>query len=224
MIFYKMSRFVSRFWNEIDATDVGGAVILVAVLFVLGLESSAIGVLLGIVVGVPIVRAAGDATDLEIGPALAGLVLGSFVVVAGVYGHLSGDHWLGSALVVIGAWICLDSVDRWRGTDFDTNPSEDDISNEELFQIGEYNRWLLEELREADRPLTADEIRSRTGLTEDDFERLLEIHGESGPIERVGNGYTIDETDMGAVAFVRNLVRTVGSRVLRPFRLFRPSG
>lgn len=98
------------------------------------------------------------------------------------------------------------------------------MSSDELYRYGEYNRWLLEELRTADRPLTAAEIRSRTGLTEDDFERLLESHGESGPIECVGNGYVIDESEHGAVAFVRNLVRTVGGRLLRPFRVFRPAG
>ncbi|WP_226040902.1 hypothetical protein [Natrinema sp. DC36] len=79
--------------------------------------------------------------------------------------------------------------------------------------------WLLEELREADRPLTKTELCNRTGLLEDDFERLLEIHGESGSIERVGNGYAIDESEMG----IGGVARMVGRRLLRPIRLIRPA-
>ena len=59
---------------------------------------------------------------------------------------------------------------------------------------------------------------------ENDFERLLEMNGESGPIDRVGDGYVIDESELGAVAFARILVRAIGGRLLRPFRLFRPAG
>lgn len=249
-------QFVSRFRNEINAADVGGAVVLVAVLSLLGLESTAIGVLLGIVVGVPLVRAAVDATDLDLGPGLAGVVLGALVATVGVGGLLDGNPWFGWALVAIGCWICLDGIDKQRhglavgdattgetvsdvattadkttagaatenGTPTDGTTEDDDISTDELYRLGEHNRWLVDELREADRPLTAEEIQSHTGLTEEDFERVLEVHGESGPIERVGNGYAIDEDDLGTGAFVRNLVRTIGGRILRPFRLFRPTG
>lgn len=217
-------RFAARFRDEIDATDLVGAVVLVVVLSLFGLESTAISILLGIVVGVPLVRATVDAAGLDIGPVLARVVLGSIVIVAGVYGFLSGDRWLGPALAVVGAWIVLDGIDAWRNGGAPGETSEDDISNGELFLLGEHNRWLVETLREADRPLTAAEIQSRTGLTDADFERLLETHGESGSIERVGNGYAIDENEMGAVAAVRHVVRTVGGRLLRPFRLFRPSG
>ncbi|WP_436347625.1 hypothetical protein [Natronorubrum sp. FCH18a] len=219
-------QFAARFRDEIDATDLVGAVVLVAVLSLFGLESAAISILIGIVVGVPLVRATVDAAGLDIGPVLARVVLGSIVIVAGVYGFLTGDRWLGPVLAVVGAWIVLDGVDAWRYSDpaDETSEDEDGISNGELFLLGEHNRWLVEELREADRPLTAAEIQSRTGLIDADFERLLETHGESGPIERVGNGYTIDENEMGAVAAVRHVVRTAGGRILRPLRLFRPSG
>ena len=219
-------QFTARLREEVDTTDFVGAVVLLGVLYALGLESTAIAVGLGIVVVAPLLRAVADAAGLNVEPALATVLLGSIVLVAGGYGVLTDDSWLGPAFAVVGTWIVLDGIDAWRNGDPPDERSEDegDISNDELLLIGEHNRWLVETLREADRPLTPEEIQSRTGLTESDFERLLETNGESGPIERVGNGYVIDENEMGAVAMGRHVVRTVGGRVLRPFRLFRPSG
>lgn len=226
MIFYTMSRqFAARFRDEIDRADVATAAVFGAVLALSGNESTALGVVVGLLVGVPFLTALIDAAglDLEHGP--AGVALGSLVVAAGASLLLDGGRWVGWGVVAIGAWILLDGIDRWRRRDtVDAAAGEDDMSKADVFRYGEYNRWLLEELRAADRPLTAEEIQSRTGLTEDDFERLLESHGESGPIERVGNGYVLDESELGAVAFVRNLVYTIGGRLLRPFRLFRPAG
>ena len=219
-------QFAARLRDEIEPTDLVGAVVLLGVLYALGLESSAAAVVLGVVIGVPLVRATADVAGLDLGPALATVVLGSIVLAAGSYGVLTDNSWLGPALAVIGAWIVLDGIDTWHNgaPSEETSEDEADISNNELLLIGEHNRWLIETLRETGRPLTADEIRSRTGLTESDLECLLETHGESGPIERVGNGYVLNENEMGAGAMVRHVVRTVGGRLLRPFRLFRPSG
>ncbi|QSW98113.1 hypothetical protein [Haloterrigena alkaliphila] len=217
-------RFASRFRNEIDRADVVSAVLFAVVLSLFGHESTAIGVLAGLLIGVPFVTALFEATELDLGPGLAECLFGAFAVAAGINSYWNGSHWLGLAFGIAGAWLVLDGIDTRRHGDVADTSKDDDMLTDELHLYGEYNRWLVEELRTADRPLTADEIQSRTGLTEDDFERLLEIHGESGPIERVGTGYTIDERELGAVAFVRNLVRTIGGRLLRPFRLFRPAG
>ncbi|WP_121742313.1 hypothetical protein [Natronorubrum halophilum] len=210
--------------DRFETSDVVGALALVAVLGVLGVGADAIGVLLVVVLVSPLAEPALDRLDIH--PGLAGVAFGGFAVAAGVVQLRGGNGPVGSGFLAVGAWICLDGVDRWRRGDAASGRTDDDddVSKREVFLIGEHNRWLLEELREADRPLTAEEIQSRTGLTEDDFERLLKYHGEPGPIERAGNGYTINEDEMGGVAFVRNLVRTVGGRLLRPFRLFRPSG
>lgn len=219
-------RFAARFRDEIDRADVATAAGFGAVLALSGNESTAIGIVVGLLVGVPFLTALTDAVGLNLEPGPAGVALGTLVVAAGGSLHLDGSRWVGWGVVAIGAWILLDGIDKWRRDDVpaDATADEDDMSKEDVFRYGEYNRWLLEELRAADRPLTAAEIQSRTGLTEDDFERLLESHGESGPIGRVGNGYVLDESELGAVAFVRNLVRTIGGRLLRPFRLFRPAG
>ena len=218
--------FASRFREEIDAREVGGAALVVGVLYLLGLEVSAIGVILAIFVLTPLLRAGIEAVGLDIGPSVAALVFSALLAAVGIGELTDGNGWLGVATLAAGGWLCLDAVYLWRRGDRGSGEAveDEDLSKDEVYRYGEYNRWLIDALREADRPLTRDEIQSRTGLTEADFERLLELHGESGPIERVGNGYTIDESELGAVAFVRTIVRTIGGRILRPFRLFRPAG
>ncbi|APX95766.1 hypothetical protein [Natronorubrum daqingense] len=244
---------VSQFRERVDIVDVGALIVFLGVFSAAGMDSTAISILLGIVVVAPVLRATMDALGLDLGPVLAKTILGVIVAVAGIHGSSSGDLWLSGALAALGGWLLLDAVDTWRHpddgddtansdidattvsvdapnanvdtTNADGEPAdEDDMSNEEVYLVGEHNRWLVEALREADRPLTAAEIKSETGLTDEDFERLLEIHGESGPIERVGNGYTVDESEMGARAMVETVARGVGGRVLRPFRVFRASG
>ena len=211
--------------DAVDAADVGVAAALAAVLYLLGLEAGAIAAFVGLVVGRPVLDAAVEATGLEVDPGVAGVALGAIVVAAGAVQVRTGNSLLGWILVAIGGWIALDGVDRWHnGSPDDGTVDEDDLSNEEVFLVGEHNRWLLETLREADRPLTAAEIQDRTGLTEDDFMRLLEFHGESGPIERVGNGYALDERELGAATAARAVARTIWGRLRRPLRLLRPFG
>lgn len=239
-------QFVSRFRERVDFIDVVALVVFLGVFSAAGMDSTAISILLGIVVVAPVVRKTMDALGFDLGPVLAKTILGIVVAAAGIHGTSTGDPWIGGALVVFGGWLLLDAVDTWRypdaadgtaNSDVDTTSvdvnatnadgdtsDEDDMSNEEVYLVGEHNRWLVEALREADQPLTAAEIKSETGLTDDDFNRLLEIHGESGPIERVGTGYTIDESEMGAWAMGKTVARGIGGRALRPFRVFRPSG
>lgn len=215
----------SALWEAVDASDVGTAVVLAVVFYLLGLETGAIAVFVGLVVGRPLLDAAVEATGLEADPGLAGVVLGAVVVAAGAVQLGDGTVLLGWAFVAVGGWIVADGLDRWQnGSPDDGDASEDDLPNAELFLVGEHNRWLLETLRAADRPLTAVEIRERTGLTADDLERVLELHDESGPIERVGNGYVLDESELGAGAMARSTVRTVVRRLCRPLRILRPSG
>ena len=218
-------QFVARFRDEIDGTVAGAAIVLGA-LYVLGFETRAIAVLAGLFVGVPILRGLVEATGFDIDAGLAGLLLGLIVLVTGGLQLLEGSRLAGGAFVAVGCWICADGVDKWRCADRtdDRAVEDDDLSRDELTRRGDHNRRLIETLREADRPLTAEEIRSRTGLTDGDVDRLLEIHGESGPIERVGNGYTVDEDELGLGAALRHAVRSLVGRLLRPFRSSGSSG
>ncbi|ELY70007.1 hypothetical protein [Natrinema versiforme] len=194
------------------------------ILFVLGVDASIIGMVLAAAVVAPLGEAAIDRFGID--PALSWIGFGSVAVIAGVVQLREGGLWFGGVLLAAGCWICLDGLSaRHSGgatTDSEPDTTAEEITKDEVALVGQHNRWLLEALREADRPLTGDEIRDRTGLLDADLERLLEMHGEPGPIERVGNGYTIDENEMGAGPFVRNLVGSISSRLARPFRLFRP--
>ncbi|MCW8172582.1 hypothetical protein D8S78_10355 [Natrialba swarupiae] len=101
-----------------------------------------------------------------------------------------------------------------------TSDETDDLPRAELAKLNECNCRLAETPRDADRPLSADEIRSRANLTPAEFDRLREIHGESGPIDRLGTGYRLDEREMG----LTGILRTIGRRLLRPVRVLRPGG
>ncbi|MFC6767919.1 hypothetical protein [Natrinema soli] len=211
--------FATWIRDQIGLSDIVSAVGLAAVLSFLGVDLNVIGVLLGVGIGAPLLEGALDRDDAD--SALAWLGFGLFAVAAGGIQLREGGYWFGGSLLAIGCWICLDGLYARRT---DGSSGSEDVTDDEFHLATLHSRWLLEDLREADRPLTKTEICDRTGLMEEDFERLLEIHGESGSIERTGNGYAIDEDEMGATAAVRNLAGTVRSRLFRPLRLFRPAG
>ncbi|WP_254763465.1 hypothetical protein [Natrinema marinum] len=217
-----VQRIAGRLRKSIDASDIAAVAFLGVVLSAFGLEPVEIAtVVSAVVVGPMIADAASGASDIDSAPGLAELAFGVLCVVAGVVHLRSASSWLGWVFVAVGGWLCLDGVYARRAAGDDpTTAREDDVTEGEVYLAGLHNRWLLTELREADRPLTKAELCDRTGLLEDDFERLLELHGESGPIERVGTGYAIDEREMGT----GGIARAVGRRLYRPIRLFRPAG
>ncbi|WP_226481767.1 hypothetical protein [Natrinema amylolyticum] len=217
---------VTQLRDRIDRSDIVAIVVLIGVLSVLGVDVNEITMVLGVVVAAPLGEAALDRADID--PALAWLCFGLFAVAGGVVQLRASSYWFGGSLFAIGCWICLDGIDAWRnGPAAETagnTTAGDDLTRDEALLVSHHNRWLVEELREADRPLTKRELCDRTGLTDDDFECLLEVHDESSPIERIGNGYVLDEDAMGPAAAVRSLVGSIGGRLLRPFRLLRPNG
>lgn len=212
---------IDGYFDRVDRSDIVVSVGIAGVLAWLGVDVSLVGTLLGVAIGVPLVEPLFE--QFNIGPGIAGVAFGAVAVVAGVVQLRASRYWFGGSLFAIGCWICLDAIYTWRDGG-STTSEEDDMTKDEVFLVSQHNRWLVEELHAADRPLTKAEICDRTGLVDEDFERLLEIHGDSSPIERVGNGYTIDEDETGATAFIRRITRAISSRLCRPFRLFRPSG
>lgn len=212
---------LARVGDRIDRTDVVAALVTAGAVVILDLELSVLGTILGIAIGAPLLEAALEEFDVD--PALAWIGFGLFAAAAGAVQLRAGNHWLAAALLAAGCWIPLDGLDAWR-TDDGSETDEDELTDDEVHLVALHGRWLLAELREADRPLTKTEICDRTGLMEADFERLLEVQGDSSPIERVGNGYVLNEDEMGPVAAVRSLVGSITARLLRPIRLFRPNG
>lgn len=210
--------------DRISLSDIGGAVAIAVVCYALGYDETALAALLGLLVGVPVVGAAFDA--IGVGSTSAGVAFGVFVAVAGTSVALDGGLRLplGVVLVAVGCWLVLDTLYEYRhGEPTDSasaeGKAEDDLSMAEMQALGTHGRWVLEALREADRPLTAGEIRTRTGLTEDELADVLEILEGNGTVEPMGTGYVIDESAMGLTGFVRS----IGGRLLRPIRLFGPS-
>lgn len=211
---------IGTIWDRIPLSDIGGAVAIVAVFYVLGYEEIAIVPLLGVVLG-PVVAQVFDAVGLE--STSSGILFGAFVAVAGALTVLDGDfgRWLGVVLLAAGSWIVLDILYDYRhGEPTDSasveEKAEDDLSMAEIQALGTHGRWVLGTLRKADRPLTAGELRTRTGLTEDELANVLAILKGNGTVELMGNGYVVNEAEMGSTGFVRS----VGDRLLRPIRLF----
>lgn len=210
----------ARVGDRIDRTDVVTALVTAGAVVVLDLELSVLGTILGIAIGAPLLEAAFEEFDVD--PALAWIGFGLVAVAAGAVQLREGNHWLAAALLAAGCWICLDGLDA-RRTDSGSE-TDDGMTDDEFHLVALHGRWLLEELREADRPLTKGELCDRTGLMESDFDRVLEVQGGSSPIERVGNGYVLNEDETGVLAAVRTALRLVWGRLVRPVRSVGSSG
>ncbi|TYT63114.1 hypothetical protein [Natrialba swarupiae] len=230
-----MSRSVARrIRDRFDPGRVVVAVLVVAALSLPGLEVSSTDVVrtvVAVAVIAPLFGYLVERSGVDIDLGLLVIALG-VVVGWGGYGHLQdGVGWLGWLLLALGGWLCLEGLDRFVRDDRTddagggriddvraTSDETDDLPRAELAKLNECNCRLAETPRDADRPLSADEIRSRANLTPAEFDRLREIHGESGPIDRLGTGYRLDEREMG----LTGILRTIGRRLLRPVRVLRP--
>ncbi|WP_459808798.1 hypothetical protein [Halopiger thermotolerans] len=220
--------------EQYDPVDIGVSIAVVGLLSGFGSATDLIALFLVLVVLSPLVEAALDRLDPA--PALAWTAFGVAWLAAGAVQLRGGDPRIGVAFLAIGGWIALDGLYGWhhggsddadaREPDADEADESDEPSRDEVVRLARHNRRVAEALREADRPLTEAELRSRTGLSDAALERVLAEHarGEAGPIDRVGTGYVLDESDTGVVPFLRTVARLVGGRLLRPFRLLRPSG
>ncbi|OLZ41377.1 hypothetical protein A6E15_10415 [Natrinema saccharevitans] len=212
---------VARLADRIDPGDIVAAVVAAGAVAVLDVDPSVLGTVLGIAIGAPLLEAAFEEFDVD--PALAWIGVGLTAVAAGAVQLRAGSHWLAAALLAVGCWILLDGLSARRADD-GSETDEDDLTDDEFHLVALHSRWLLEELREADRPLTRAELCDRIGLMEPDFDRVLEVQRGSGPIERVGNGYVLNEDETGVLAAVRTVLRLVWGRLVRPVRLVGSSG
>ncbi|AGB32477.1 hypothetical protein C488_12473 [Natrinema pellirubrum DSM 15624] len=212
---------VARLADRIDSGEIVATVVAAGAVVVLDVNASVLGAILGSVIGAPLLEAAFDRYDID--PAFAWIGFGLVAVTAGIVQLRKGHHWLAGALLAAGCWLCLDGLSA-RRTDGGSGTDEDELTDEEFHLVALHSRWLLEELREADRPLTRAEICDRTGLMEPDFDRVLETHDGSSPIERVGNGYVLNEDETGILAAVRTTLGLVWERLVRPVRLLNSSG
>ena len=216
-----------------ERVDLGGIVPLLtiaAAFSLLGFEVTrwdVVGSIVGVVILAPIIGTLLERYEIDLG--LLVIAFGLLVGWGGFRHLQDGASWLGWPLLVLGGWLCLDGLYAWKHGDAadrgdDADDESDELSNAEVRRLAKHNRRVVEALRDADRPLTAADLRARTGLEADDLERVLARHDEPGPIDRIGNGYVLEERDAGLVAAVRTAARLLRGRLFRPFRLLRPSG
>ncbi|WP_293030095.1 hypothetical protein [Natronococcus sp.] len=213
-----MTSFRAAMGDELDpVTIVGVTAVLAAFAVLTDLSAGSVIAIAAGLVALDALRAGCDAWGYP--DAAAGVVLGAvgglvFAVLA-----IGDGSVVFGLLAAVAAWLCLDSLyDLRLGVDR-SSEHDSDISEEEYYLVSAHGWAVLRELREADGPLSRAELQDQTGLPDEDFERVLETVGDSGPIERVGTGYALDESETGTAA----IVRVVGSRLLRPLRLLRPA-
>ncbi len=213
-----MTSFRAAMGDELDpVTIVGVTAVLAAFAVLTDLSAGSVIAIAAGLVALDAHRAGCDAWGYP--DAAAGVVLGAvgglvFAVLA-----IGDGSVVFGLLAAVAAWLCLDSLyDLRLGVDR-SSEHDSDISEEEYYLVSAHGWAVLRELREADGPLSRAELQDQTGLPDEDFERVLETVGDSGPIERVGTGYALDESETGTAA----IVRVVGSRLLRPLRLLRPA-
>ncbi|WP_152424947.1 hypothetical protein [Natronococcus jeotgali] len=216
-----MTSFRAAIGDELDPKAVVGVTAVLAV-FAVMTDFSA-----GSVIAIPAGLVALDAlravcTARDYPDAAAGVVLGA------VGGLVFASLAIGDGAVVYGvlaavaAWLCLDSLyDLRHGIDRSSDP-DDDLSEDEYYLVSAHGWAVLRELREAGRPLSRGELQDRTGLPDEDFERVVETVGDTGPLERVGTGYVLDESETGTAAMIRSIARAVGRRLRRPLGLLGP--
>ncbi|AGB36973.1 inorganic phosphate transporter [Natronococcus occultus] len=213
-----MTSFRAAMGDELDPGAILGVTAVLAVFAVLAdLSAGTVIAIPAGLVGIAALRAVCTARGYP--DAIAGAVLGAVGVLVFASLAIGDGAVVFGVLAAVAAWLCLDSLyDLRLGIDRSSEPDED-ISEAEYYLVSAHGWAVLRELREADRPLSRAELQDRTGLPNEDFERVLETVGDSGPIERVGTGYVLDESETGTTAMTRSVVRAVGGRLLRPLRL-----
>lgn len=212
-----------RFGDRPSIAELVGLIAVAGLLyFAVGVDGTAVGALLGFVIGRPLV--AELLAGFDVGPTASRVAFSGIVALAGgaVLVAAGSSVPVGVGVIAIGCWLLLDSLYEHRHGDL-TRDEGADLSEEEAYATLGYSQWVVEALREADRLLSTAELRERAGLTRDELDEVLAMAQESGVVERAGNGYVVNESELGGIAAVRGAIRSVGSRLVRPLRLFRPS-
>lgn len=134
-------------------------------------------------------------------------------IVCGIYLTVAESLLVGGALTVIAGWLALDALyDLRHGIDrSDEHHEVNEMDYGEFMLTSQHGSLVVQALRE--RPMTVPEIAEATDLTESRVEEALSMMEETRVVNRFGNGYTVDERELGATGFVRGIVRRIG----RPF-------
>lgn len=171
-------------------------------------------------------------------------LLSALLLAGGGFAHWRGEPVTAAVVGVLGAWLLLDTLYKFRhgiggGSSSDDAFDEfDDLGAGETMLRMQLGSLVAQELEE--EPKTVAEIAAATDMTESRVRQALELHRDAGvvyPVDGAGGDdaatadgtagdevrYALDESKVGPVAFVRDNGARLAKRLLRPFRLFVPA-
>lgn len=149
------------------------------------------------------------------------LGLGALAVAAGAVGY-----WTRTSAGVVavglggGGWLLFDALYSLRAGIEPTDNEDDDLSASDAMLLMQVGSLVTEELKQG--PKTVPELAEACDMTESRVRDALELHERAGTAHREGEVWVLDESNLGAWAFVRDNGRRAIARFLRPFRLFLP--
>lgn len=204
---------VVRLVERADAVAASAVCLLVAISYVAADAGGwSLASLPSLLTTAPVVRWVVDWVGVGEGDARV-LLGGACAATAAGGAAAGGTVTIGLALGAVGCWIAIDGLyERVHG-------DRAGVSGGMGVPTGRRRR-VIECLREASRPLTAAELGDRTGLEGDEFEATLKAVAGTDRVDRIGNGYAVEESALGASAFVSRALRGAGHRLARPLALF----
>ena len=150
------------------------------------------------------------------------LVLGLVAVAAGGVAYWAqGDATVAAVGTGGGSWLMLDALYSIREGIWSGEDGMADADSSELFLSMQVGHLVAEELK--DGPKTVPELADACDMTESRVRRALDYHEQADTAYREGSQWHLNESNIGAWAFVRDNTRRALARFFRPFRLFVPS-
>lgn len=135
-----------------------------------------------------------------------------------------GPLWFPALTAGVGVWFLLDTRrDFVEGRRRDGTQPVDDMTSSEAMLVMNHAHLVSTELESG--PKTVPELAAACDLTESRVREVIDVVGDDGTIypleESAGDDATrhaLDESKVGAVAFVRSIVGPVARRLIRPLR------
>ena len=150
------------------------------------------------------------------------LALGLVAVAAGSVAYwVQGDTTVAAVGFGGGGWLVLDAFYSLREGIRSNEDGMVDVDSSEVFLSMQVGHLVAEELK--DGPKTVSELADGCDMTESRVREALDYHKQADTAYRDGDQWHLNESNVGAWAFVRDNTRLALVRFLRPFRLFVPS-
>ena len=150
------------------------------------------------------------------------LALGLLAVAAGGVAYwVQGDTTVAAVGVGGGGWLVLDALYSLREGIRSNDDGTVNADSSEVFLSMQVTHLVAEELKHG--PRTVPELADACDMTESRVREALDYHERADTAYRDGDRWHLDESKIGAWAFVRDNTRRALARLFRPLRLFVPS-